>query len=349
VASALSLNMDGNDWFASGTGTFTAGSRLISGTYQNVGINNLITGNGNFSGFFTVPRIAGGTVAGAALAYNLTSNPADLGVVSGVLALQQGQGNALTPPALQQRQIAVLVPEPAVDFPYVEMTPAGGYALNGNFELTRLTAPAIDGNPVEFGLIDIGTSTIVESQASPLTMMQWGRWAGGNATFTGVITGTAGAIDLSQASLHWIESADSAKAPTIPTTGAVSYTLLGSTAPTDRAGHVGVLNNATFDADFTNQLVATSVDLTVNNLNWVASGVGVMGAQAGLPRHQFAGSFNQGIINPIQGAVNGTFAGFFTAPGATDPTVPGGAGLTYSLRDGQGLNVVDGAVVFKGP
>jgi hypothetical protein len=180
-------------------------------------------------------------------------------------------------------------------------------------------------------------------------MMRWGRWADNSAAYTGLSTGQTGTINLKTSSLHWIETADLAGPPVMPTTGTASYTLLGSTSPTDHAGNVGVLNAATFDADFTNQLVSTSLDLTINNQNWVASGVGAIGGQSGLPAHQFAGVYDQGIINPIQGSLRGEFAGFFSAAGAKTPGVPGGVGLTYSLQDGPGLTTVDGAIVFQGP
>ena len=79
VASALSLTMGGLNWYASGTRHVHARQPLFTGTYGTVSVENLVTGNGNFSGFFTVPRLGGGTIAGAGLAYNLTTNPDDLG------------------------------------------------------------------------------------------------------------------------------------------------------------------------------------------------------------------------------------------------------------------------------
>lgn len=349
VASALSLTMGGFNWYASGTGTFTQGSRLFSGTYGTVSVENLVTGNGNFSGYFTVPRLGGGTIAGAGLAYNLTTNPNDLGLVSGAIAFAQGQGNPLTPAAQQQRDISLLVPVNGVDFAVVQTAPANSYGVDAGFNLTQFTATAIPADPPQVGVFTIGTSSLVESDVSALTMLRWGRWSGGNAAYTDVGSGATGTIDLTQASLHWIEGADGAAPPIMPVSGTVSYSLIGATVPTDRLGNVGVLNSATFDANFTTQQVATSVDLTVNNLNWVASGIGSIGGQANLPAHQFAGSFN-GIINPIQGTVSGTFSGFFTTPGSNVPGIPGGVGLTYSLQDGfMQVSPVDGAIAFKAP
>jgi len=135
----------------------------------------------------------------------------------------------------------------------------------------------------------------------------------------------------------------------MPQFGTASYALIGATVPTDRAGNTGILNNASLNANFTSQLVSASFDITINNLNIVATGDGAIGAQLGLPAHQFGGVINGGIISPIQGTPTGSFSGFFSAPGGTVPGVPGGAGLTYSIGDGQGIIVVDGAAAFRGP
>lgn len=344
VASALSLTMAGRNYFAGGAGTFAANSTLFSGTYDTIGIDNLLVGTGNFSGFFTVPRVGGGTVAGAGLAYNIVGIPSDLSVVSGALAFQQGSGTPVTPPPLQQRDIAVMIPAPGPGEALVATTATQFYAVDANFDLTKVLAYDTPSSmlPATF---ELDTATVVETNVDPVIMMRWGRWSGGDVTVTTVADGTVTTLDLSQASLHWIESADALTPPVMPVTGTVSYQLAGWTTPTDRAGNLGTLNSATFDADFTGQLVTSALDLTVNGITWVASGQGVIGAQLGLPAHQFSGSYN-GTVSPVSGLVSGTFSGFFTNPGgATDG--PAGAGLTYHLSAGQlGLDV-DGAAVFR--
>ncbi|HEU4531441.1 MAG TPA: hypothetical protein VFR59_09655, partial [Steroidobacteraceae bacterium] len=104
----------------------------------------------------------------------------------------------------------------------------------------------------------------------------------------------------------------------------------------------GTLGNATFSADFANQSVASSLNLTVNAFTFAVTGTGTIGAQIGLPDHHFAGFYDVGNAT-------GSFEGFFTAPGSTVPGVPGGAGLTYALQDGQGIFNAVGVVVFRGP
>ena len=347
VTSALSVNIAGNSWFASGTGTFTAGSRLFSGTYDQGGINNLIRTNGHFSGFFTVPRFGGGSVDGVGLAYNIQGNLPGPGIVSGVAAFEQGPDAPLTPPALQQRDIAATVPAPGPSAVVFTTAPTD-YAVDTEFNLTKLLG-LDNSDPPAPTAYDIGTSSVVESGADALLMLRWGRWSGGMVNVTNLSSGQASTLDLSQSSLHWVESADAAKPPVIPTSGVASYQLAAWTTPTDRAGNSGTLNSATFDANFTTQTVASKLNLTINTLNWTVNGQGVIGAQAGLPAHQFAGSYATGTINPIQDTATGSFSGFFSSPGGKTPGVPGGVGLTYTLRDGQGLSSVDGAVVFRGP
>jgi hypothetical protein len=109
-----------------------------------------------------------------------------------------------------------------------------------------------------------------------------------------------------------------------------------------------VLNNASLSADFTQQTVATSLSLTIDHLSISANGTGSIGANAGLAAHQFTGTITSGGISGTSTTPQGSFSGFFSAPGGTQPGIPGGAGLTYTITDGQGLTV-DGAAALRGP
>jgi hypothetical protein len=124
---------------------------------------------------------------------------------------------------------------------------------------------------------------------------------------------------------------------------------MGATSPTDRAGHSGVLNNASLSADFTHQFVNATFDVTINNVNLFATGNGAIGASAGLAAHQFSGTINGGAISSTQTTPQGSFSGFFSGAGGSQPGVPGGAGLTYTITDGQGGLTVDGAAAFRHP
>jgi hypothetical protein len=325
VNSAVALTMAGHEWYARGYGTFQANSTLFAGTYDTISIDNLLAGSGNFSGFLTMPRIGAGSVAGAGLTYNIVGDPADLGTVSGALVFQQGVGTLVTAPPLASRDIAYTVPVSGFDDLQVVRT--NGYAVDETFSLRAIET------------LDIGTSTVAESAASGVVMMRWGRWAGGNLIKTDVANGTTSMLALGQSSVHWIESADIAP-PVVPTNGTASYQLIGATTPTDRLGHLGTLNSATFNADFTAQRVSASVDLTMNGESWKASGEGSIGAQAGLQPHQFGGLFSSGAVGANGASPHGSFGGFFTNPGA---------GFTYTVNDPTDGNSVDGAAVFRKP
>jgi len=67
-----------------------------------------------------------------------------------------------------------------------------------------------------------------------------------------------------------------------------------------------------------------------------------------LPAHLFSGFYNVDVDGI--GGGSGTFTGFFSEPGPTsDPAVPGGVGLGYSLQDAQGATTVSGTAAFGNP
>ncbi len=193
----------------------------------------------------------------------------------------------------------------------------------------------------------IGTAAGLESSASPVAVFRWGRWSGGDMSVT--VNGTPGVTSLTQQSLHWILSGNADVAPVLPITGSVTYTLVGGTSPTDGVGNAGTLGSASLTADFTNNVVATTLDVTVAGNNWIASGLGPIGAQAGLPAHQFEGVYDGVQINPIQGTGTGSFSGFFSGPATGPGGAPAGAGLSFNLNDDLGLLQVNGVAAFVAP
>lgn len=193
---------------------------------------------------------------------------------------------------------------------------------------------------------DIGTSNNLDTGFDDVTLMRWGRWSGGVADIT-LADGSDASIDLAAQSIHWIAGPEGA-APTMPVTGTATYTLVGNTNPTDNLGNVGTLGSATFLADFTNFSVDSTLDITINGSNWIATGTGNIGSAAQLPAHLFNGNYSV-VVDGIGGGA-GIFSGFFSTPGTTsDPTFPGGAGLTYALQDAPGTTIVSGAAGFGNP
>lgn len=226
----------------------------------------------------------------------------------------------------------------------------GQYALDGNNDLTRFANDYPARTGIDVASLDIGTAANVESGFDSMTVLRWGRWSGGIATAT-LSDSSVENIDLTTQSLHWVTSPEWSAPPVMPVTGQANYSLIGATSPTDNFGNVGVLGDATFVADFTNMNVFSTLDLMINGQNWLASGQGGIGMAADpvLPPHMFNGSYNAISIDGITGGF-GQFSGFFSATGATsDPSFPGGVGLTFTLQDMGGLTTVSGAAVFGSP
>ena len=347
VSSQLTLNLDGRTWYASGAATFPSGGDRLTGSYDDVRIGNLAHGQGTIDGFFTQSRVGSATADGAGLAYNLADNARQVGVISGVLAfVKGGSGAAVTPPSAAERDITAVSPDFVTGGTFVSRAGAASYDLDGEFNLTSVPGVA---NTVtaDAARYTIGSGVQVESDVSPLVMLRWGRWSGGSATVTNLVANSTYSLDLSQRSLHCVESADSATPPVIPQSGSATYALIGATSPTDRAGHSGMLNNASLSADFTHQTVGASLDLTVNNVNVIATGAGSIGASAGLAAHQFKGTITSGVVSGSGATPSGSFSGFFSSPASTPAGAPGGAGLSYTVTDGHGLTV-DGAAAFRG-
>ena len=91
--------------------------------------------------------------------------------------------------------------------------------------------------------------------------------------------------------------------------------------------------------------------LFLGNVFDVVAGESMVGGAADpvVPAHLFNGSYNGIIIDGITTNGFGAFSGFFSQPGATsDPTFPGGVGLTYSINDGS-TTTVSGAAAFGNP
>ncbi len=346
VTTTLSLDVNQVNWFASGSAPLSATSNLFSASFATVTLSGVVAGSGSFSGFFTQGASATGQPpGGVGLSYTLREPQSLLGTVNGVIALAQGAGQP-PPPPLGRREIgfSILQLPVAALTTRVVVDAAADYTLDAGFNLTRFggVLPLDPDAPASY---QIGTSTVAESAANAAIVMRWGRWAGGDIDITdGATTFTQ---SLAQQSLHWIESGNTVGPPAMPTTGTATYALVGATSPTDALGNAGVLGSATFFADFTNQLVDSSLDLTINSTSWVVSGRGSIGTQAGLLPHQFAGAYT-GTINGTLPAF-GSYSGFFSQPGGAVPGVPGGAGLTYTLSDGQGALSATGAAVFRGP
>lgn len=366
VFSTLNLDIGQSSWFASGSGNIGAGAGLpahqFSGFYNNVTVDGFSTDFGFFSGFFSEP---GNTPdpdlpGGAGLTYTLFD---DLNQwVSGALVF----GSPVAAPPGNRTISWSTAPVGGVGAAFVgtQDNAPGEYLLDGANNLDGFAGPyptaflpSPGATPPVRATFGVGTASNSETGLDSVTMLRWGRWSGGTANIT-LEDGTDASQDLSQQSLHWVSGPEWFGPPVIPLSGAVDYSLIGNTSPTDNSGNVGVLGSASFMADFTNMKVFSDLVLTINQVTWTTSGgVGDIGSGVGLPAHQFSGSYaNIAITGRPTGPVtstNGFFSGFFSDPGNTpDPSLPGGVGMTYTLTDengGDGGVVVSGALVFGDP
>ena len=232
-------------------------------------------------------------------------------------------------------------------FSTAQSLPADSYALNGAGNLTRFDGDYPNDSGGIPGTFDLGTSSIAGAGGSTVAVLRWGRWSGGQSLFTGA--GAPIDLGLEQQSLHWIISGPAALPPQLPITGTVAYNFAGGTSPTDSEGNVGSITAATLTADFTNQEIFSTIELSLAGNTWVATGEGTLGGQVGLEPHQFIGFYDTVEINAGQRTGSGDFSGFFSGPAQPGSGAPAGAGLTFSLRDDGGVFDATGAAGFTAP
>ena len=190
----------------------------------------------------------------------------------------------------------------------------------------------------------IGSAQILDRGEDASAGLRWGRWANGTISVIDG-SGVSSDQDLFDSSLHWVTGSVGQPTPVLPTTGSASFTLVGNTNPTDNSGNVGTLGSANLSADFNRQTVDADVSLSMDATNeiWNASAqdVAIDNADA-----TFSDAFdNVSVTDTIDGSViqgDGSLSGFFTGDESGNVT---GAGLGYSLEDGQGTSVT-GAAAF---
>ena len=212
---------------------------------------------------------------------------------------------------------------------------AGSYAVALAGTRSNSNGVYLDDRRALVGFLDdqfftIGTAQNVNLGADPDTGLRWGRWSGGAASAGG------SPVDLSNSSVHWIYAGESA-GPALAITGTRNYTVVGNTDPTDDAGGVGFLADATLFANFTDQTIDSTVSVGFGDVQsggtlWQAQGSGSIASGT------FDGSYSTVTVNGA-GSGSGTFSGFFT-PGAD------AAGLTFHITDG--ITNVSGAIGFEG-
>ncbi len=146
-------------------------------------------------------------------------------------------------------------------------------------------------------------------------------------------------INLASTSLHYIFAGPQTGPVSLPLTGAGVYDVIGSTSPTDSTGHVGTLNSAALNVNFTLRRLDASVNLGINGQTWIGTASNVpiyrdqyFSAFSGTP---IAGLPNPGalVVSCTPGCgtnASGSFDGFFAGRSGQR------AGMMYNLGGNQG-------------
>ena len=175
-----------------------------------------------------------------------------------------------------------------------------------------------------------GTATMADYGGD--SIIGWGRWANGTVTIDNVAT----ALGANQGLHHFW----GVPTPTMPTTGTATYTLLGSTKPTEITGAwaPGTFNSASLSVNFATGVVSSSLNLYINpgpNNNYVVSGTGSIGGN-GFSITGMSGT-GSGCASGCSGDVSGRFFG----------TTAERAGLTYKINEFATSRTIIGTATFK--
>jgi hypothetical protein len=356
VASEVAVLLDGRIWYGAGAGTFGAGSLQFAGTLAG-DLDGLSPTSGSYSGFFSPASALGSRSSGAALVYALDEGSSWLPRISGaVVFFESAQGGTFGPLPRRARDLAYVganVPNFPAQGPRTQRLAADEYAVTPSLTLSGFRGEIEDGqlpgSPFP-GTFTPGTATEQDGGAAAIAMLRWGRWAGGTVLFAPDSGGTV-TLDHSQRSLHFIFSGDSSSPPVIPVSGTYSYFQVGGTRPTDSLGNVATSFTTGLDADFTNQIVASTLDIQFPTYSVTATGNGFIGpGQFIQAPHEFRGDYARAefVVGGQTQLGAGSFSGFFSGP--TNLTgVPAGAALTFSLTNFDDGVVVDGVAALAGP
>jgi hypothetical protein len=335
-------------WTLSASNVPVAFNSFLAISGINMVITNTSNGQNSSSGaiFGTLEgSFVGSALNGALISYGYSdSSTGSTRTINGVVAFQgpQQSANASYRDGLVSDPTLSLLPATYIRS-YTTTDRPDEVVADATGRVTAFTAPYVqNGFILGHQSYAVGSAQIVDNGIDATTGLVWGRWSGNSIVINGQQT------DLPGRSLHYIFSATQNAPVSLPLTGTGVYDVIGSTHPTDVSGHVGVLNSATLNANFTNRTVDTTVNLTINNQTWNASASAVP-----IYRDQYFSAYggpaaSAGQTRPSQLVITctpncGTGTGM---PGSVDGFFTGrtgqGAGLLYNLN-----NSISGAVAFS--
>ena len=203
--------------------------------------------------------------------------------------------------------------------------PSQEIVLGSQYELLYLfdglSAPTFEFDSFMSALTDQGSFTFNDG-----SRVDWGRW------ITGYLEFANGAQVSSIGDFHYAVSTNITSLSAISLTGAVSYSNIGGTSPTDLNGMPASLNIISLGVDFTMQTVDLSINVTANSIPLGAAAVGAPLTAFVSPDVGITGSGTNGEILKAYGLFVGSNAE--------------GAIVSYDIRDMSGTNGAIGVSVF---
>ena len=331
----------GGQWVLSATGVPFAGNSFYASTGDRLVITRgsvSSASNGALAGSVEggfVGRGLSGAIVGYGISDTSPTSSANWNFISGVAAFTGPEQNPNVP-YLEGR-----VSDPAGTLAgnfvqvYATTNRPAEVSIDAQGRATGFAAPF--GSMGSHASYTLGTAQVVQSGFDPETGLIWGRWGGGTAQVSG--GGQQQALNLTNASLHYIFAGQQSAPPALPLTGTAIYDVIGSTSPTDGAGRVGNFNSAALNVNFTSRRLDATVNFGINGQTWNGSASNVP-----IYRDQyfsaFAGSPTPGLPNPGLLTItctpscgtnaSGSLDGFFT--GRTGQR----AGMMYNLGGNQG-------------
>ena len=186
-------------------------------------------------------------------------------------------------------------------------------------------------------LTDVGSDGSIPSRFAAGSGLNWGRWSGAGSTIAQALGNQV--VHNDGGDLHYIYGNT---ATALPTSGQVSYAVVGGTRPTDSGtGAVGTLvSGGTVNVNFTTaQLGLSGLTAGFNDANYT------MGGTASIVNGRFStggvGGASTGCAGgACQPLVAGNFTGFFAGPGGS------GIGIDYYFNTRTG-SVIEGVVGYR--
>jgi hypothetical protein len=186
-------------------------------------------------------------------------------------------------------------------------------------------------------LTDVGSDGSATSRFAVGSGLNWGRWSGPGSTITQVLGSQI--VHNDGGDLHYIYGNT---ATALPSSGQVSYDMVGGTRPTDSGtGAVGTLvSGGTVNVNFTTaQLALAGLTAGFGDASYT------MGGTASIINGRFSTGGVGGATTGCAGGgcqplVAGNFTGFFAGPGGS------GIGMDYYFNTRTG-SVIEGVVGYR--